>query len=359
MAIGTGAKARIQTLVQQLDINLELSEALNAFLAEGLLGCESEVFDQDCQTLNVPRSDYYGKRLLLELGLDETEAEGVLSSGLLKVRELAAADYESDPFIARLGKLALRRGRYALARESFQPLEGFLLTDVISGSKEENYATRTTLGYFSQGYSFPVLLSGKRIWMSGTPYEVETMRGFLNRAHGRVLTLGLGLGYFACSALLRDGVTSVTAVESAPEVIDLFQQGIRPAMDGGQGLTIVRGDAFAYLEEHGREFDYIFADLWHDEIDGLPMYVRLARIARSHNLQLDCWIEPSILTYLRECAIQALSLLAEKVQPTPEDGPVVRALVGYLRGKNLVSAGDVDRLLTDEALRLCASELRI
>ena len=358
MVIGVSAKRRIRELAVQQDINVGLSEALNAFLEEGVLGCDWETFRDDCTSLGVTGGEYYAKRMLLELGLSEKEADDLLSQNLLKVKELDPASYVADPFVSRLGKAHLQRGTYSLSSQVFQPLEGFLLTDVESGSAKENYATRTTLGYFSKGYHFPILTKGKRIWMSGSPYEIETMRAPLGKAHGRVLTLGLGLGYFACSALFKDGVTSVTAVENAPEVIEIFKKGIEPHMGLTKELEIVQSDAFDYLEAHGAEYDYIFADLWHDEIDGLPMYAHLLQIARKNGLSLDFWIEPTILTYLRECTIQTLSLMADGEKPLAVDGPVVAALYRYLQDSELEDGKAVDDLLTDEALRRIASEIR-
>jgi AraC-like DNA-binding protein len=60
--------------------------------------------------------------------------------------------------------------------------------------------------------------------MSITPNEIVTMREPVARASGRVLTLGLGLGYYAYMVHLKEDVTDVTVVEREQAVIDLFEK---------------------------------------------------------------------------------------------------------------------------------------
>ena len=46
-----------------------------------------------------------------------------------------------------------------------------------------------------------------------TPNEVETMKEAIEKAHGKVATYGLGLGYFPYMTSMMDSVESVTVVE--------------------------------------------------------------------------------------------------------------------------------------------------
>lgn len=64
--------------------------------------------------------------------------------------------------------------------------------------------------------------------MSVTPNEIETMRAPIARAHGRVLTFGLGIGYFAFMAASKADVESVTVVEREAAVIRLFTRLLLP-----------------------------------------------------------------------------------------------------------------------------------
>ena len=355
MGISKGARERIERLSASLDVSLELSGMLNEFLKEGKLGCDPETVDTEAQGLGISRADYYRHRVLLELGLDQKVVEEIIGQGRLDAVELDPARYLNDPFISRLGELDLKKGKYRIKLQSFEPMESFLLKDVSSQDASKDYAPQTVLGYFPQGYTYPELLSRNRIWMSGSPYEVETMAPYIGKAHGKVLTLGLGLGYFACSALLSNEVKSVTAVESSPEVIELFESGIQPKFE--RKVDIVRGDALKFLSEHGKEYDYIFADLWHDEQDGTPVYCDIKAAESKLGIFVDCWIEPTILTFLRECAIQALTLIAYGERPDGVDGAIVQGLYRALKRKDFRSAEDVDAILSDGSLRAFAIDL--
>ena len=52
-----------------------------------------------------------------------------------------------------------------------------------------------------------------------TPNEVHTMKADIEKAHGKVLTYGLGLGYFPFMTSRKEEVTSVTVVERSSDVI--------------------------------------------------------------------------------------------------------------------------------------------
>ena len=61
-------------------------------------------------------------------------------------------------------------------------------------------------------------------WMSITRMEIQSMWCPIQKAHGRVGTSGLGLGYFAIKAASKPTVISVDVWEIAPEVIELFDK---------------------------------------------------------------------------------------------------------------------------------------
>jgi hypothetical protein len=111
----------------------------------------------------------------------------------------------------------------------------------------------------------------------------------------------LGLGYFAFCTAEKQNVECVTVVERDADVIDLFSKFILPQFPHKEKIKIVKADAFDYLETLSPDdFDYLFADLWHDQSDGLPLYLTLSRIARNRNLtDVDYWIEPTLLASLR------------------------------------------------------------
>jgi SAM-dependent methyltransferase len=158
------------------------------------------------------------------------------------------------------------------------------------------------LGYFDVEFPFPAILENGIEWMTITPNEVETMREPIAKCRGRVLTLGLGLGYFAFHASEKDEVERVVVVERSRDVIEIFKTYLLPQFPHGDKIEIVETDAFEYMQKEmpRGKFDYVFADLWHDASDGLEMYRKLKKYEiLAPSTEFDYWIEPSLLSLLR------------------------------------------------------------
>ncbi len=155
------------------------------------------------------------------------------------------------------------------------------------------------VGYFPTPVTLPVLREGKRVWMSPAVSEIRSMQGAVHKGRGHCLALGLGIGFLPYLWLLRDEVESVTVVEFNPEVIGLFERFIRPQFKTAKPLTIIQGDAFDYYHpDFLNRYDYVYADIWESNDDGLVMYSRLMQ--RGPVLpQVDFWVEDSILYHVK------------------------------------------------------------
>ena len=101
----------------------------------------------------------------------------------------------------------------------------------------------------------PVLRLDGRVWMSLTPMEVQS--GFLPicRAHGRVGTAGLGLGYFVRRVLDKPDVDRVVVYEVRREVLELYERtfGTHPKLE-------LRHANARLLE--GERWDFFYADMY-------------------------------------------------------------------------------------------------
>ena len=186
-------------------------------------------------------------------------------------------------------------GAFELGYASYRPYELFVADDLRA---YPDGAVLPVLGYFTQPFAYPVLTENGREWMTAAPNEINTIRPAAEAAHGNVLTLGLGLGYFAFHALLNPRVERVTAVERSSDAIRLFRERILPAFPRPERLTILQADAFAAapaLYQSG-QYDFVFADLWHDAADGLPMYERLKRM-EVPGPEYRYWIEKTLEFY--------------------------------------------------------------
>ena len=164
-----------------------------------------------------------------------------------------------------------------------------------------NSILKMSLGYFTKDYDYPTISLDEQEWMSLNPHEIRTMEMPIQVAKGKVLTLGLGLGYFAYMVHLKEEVKEVYIVEMDLELIKLFQKHLLPLFPYKEKIHIIKADALVYINQiNDRDYDFIFADLWHDVSDGLPMYIKLQeRFSKFTYTKRHYWIENSLITYLR------------------------------------------------------------
>ena len=214
------------------------------------------------------------------------------------LRRLDPALVEADPYLRAVGFPQAREGAIALERMTYAPMELFVADDFRTDAQERIYPQ---LGWFDRAVDYPALTEDGRIWMTGTPNEINTIRPCAEACRGRVLAYGLGLGYFAFHALLRPEVESLTVVERSPEVIALFRQALLPRFPRADRLHIVQADAFDYADKDAPQgrFDVIFTDLWHDVSDGLPLYRRMKSLEFAGPKFLY-WIEPTLRCYMED-----------------------------------------------------------
>ena len=159
------------------------------------------------------------------------------------------------------------------------------------------------LGFFDTEFPYPVVFENGVEWMLVTPNEVETMREDIKKAHGKVLAYGLGLGYFVYLTSLMPEVESVTVVDLSSDAIELFKEHILPQFENAEKVRIVCDDAFHYAEHvaPGENYDYIYADIWHDVSDGVSMYRRFKELERlCPNSEFAYWIEKTMLCYMED-----------------------------------------------------------
>ena len=62
--------------------------------------------------------------------------------------------------------------------------------------------------------------------MTLTPVDLDTSVDAIRAAFGRVVTFGLGLGYYAYMVSEKAEVESITVVEKSEEIIKLFKKHI-------------------------------------------------------------------------------------------------------------------------------------
>ncbi len=212
--------------------------------------------------------------------------------------------YNLNPYVRNIHLETICEKEYAYKQNTFIPYEGFIYKDI---EVDENFLEKTWLGYFQKPFAYPSLLEKQSIWMLITPHEINTMEEAIQKAKGKVITFGLGLGYFTYMCSLKENVSSITIIERNPQIIYLFNQYILPQFEHKEKIKIIQDDALHYLSSCDFDDYYAFVDLYKDVDDGLPIYIQIKQLESLHiHTTFDYWIEKSMLIMLRRCLITTL-----------------------------------------------------
>ena len=264
---------------------------------------KSEMVDTLCEGTSLTREEAVGALLSQVMGLcpEENAEDRILYREYLlpSVRVYSPDRYAKNPYVREVACADTARGRWEFKTQTYPPYRAAVVGDVEVG---EDFSERMPLGFFDGAFSFFSVLEGANEWMTLTPGDVDTCTEAIEAAHGRVVTFGLGLGYFAFMAAAKPEVTSVTVVEKSPEVISMFREHLLPRFPDKDKITIVEADAFEYAESilPQEDFDLAFVDTWRDAGDGLPMYLRMKPLEKkSKNTVFLYWIEEFLLSRLR------------------------------------------------------------
>ncbi|MBE6571702.1 MAG: hypothetical protein E7656_05610 [Ruminococcaceae bacterium] len=279
------------------DQNERLLSALSLFINNCPDGISSEMVEDlrnDCGF-----SDEKAYRVLLAGALDLYDDRDMMQNYLSKtVKKLDPKSFSQDPYYTNIKLDHIRSGGWTLEKKSYKPYELFVFDDL---KKMPDGRIIPQVGFFDKKFQYPCILQDGREWMLVTPNEINTMKKPIEKAHGRVLTYGLGLGYFAYMASLKENVTSVTVIERDKCAIELFEKHILPQFDGKEKIKVVEFDALFFAAEqkskNSAEYDFVFADVWHDPSDGCDVYLLLKSLERG-DTEYAYWIEDTIKCYL-------------------------------------------------------------
>ena len=247
---------------------------------------------------------------LIKLGVDELVAYRILLSTFmnLKNREIenlyfdrvihkfSPNEFENNPYYKTIKWTETKYKDWELKIDSYEPYELFVCDD-FQYNKNQVFPQ---VGYFDKTFKFPAIFQKNRLWMSVTPNEINTMKEPIEKATGKVLTLGLGLGYYPFMVSNKEDVDSITIVELDKNVIDLFKKFILPQFPHKEKVNIIHANAYKYMKKiKDGDYDYIFVDIYHDAGDGLDVFENLSQYtSRFRITKSDYWILNTIKYYL-------------------------------------------------------------
>jgi hypothetical protein len=210
---------------------------------------------------------------------------------------LSTADYLNNEYHKHLDLSRIKEKDFRLEKVIVEP-DRLFLTKAIEKDPQRMLNDQLCLRALDKPYEATYLYQNDKLWMLDSPSEAFTNDPAAKKAKGKVLTFGLGIGYFSYMALLNPQVKQLTVIEKAPEVISLFNKYLLPQFPRKE-IKIIEGDAFAYFkEDYLSEFDYIYVDIWQNNQDGLPLIEKLLQQAHPKDENLDFWIEDSCMETL-------------------------------------------------------------
>ncbi len=215
------------------------------------------------------------------------------------IRLLERERYENNPYYKNIKLDNITSGNWEIRWEKYEPYQAVICDDIVIS---DDFSEIVPLGFFPDGFRFPAILENGNEWMTLTPVDLDTCEEAIEVTKGKVLTFGLGLGYYAYMASEKKDVESVTVVELSSEVIELFKNHILPQMPNRHKIKIVNANAVEYAKDvmPKENFDFVFVDTWRDASDGTPMYETIKPLEKlCPDTKFMYWVENFLRSNIR------------------------------------------------------------
>ena len=296
-------RERLRRLEKTFENNFRLTRLYANYLENYNTIITADMMHALCGDGSIDEADGFAAILcqLFGLDIDGSPDERALIRNYItpSVRVMDAERYRSNPYYRNVKIPNVKKGTWELKSETYPAYRGVIAADMII---RDDFSEVPPLGFFTDDFVFPAVLEDGNEWMTLTPVDLDTSDEAIERAHGKVVTFGLGLGYYTYMVSEKAEVDSITVIEKNPDVIALFNEYILPQFSHPEKVRLINTDAFEYAErEMPREgYDVAFVDTWRDASDGAPMYVRMKRLEHlSPDTEFIYWIENFLVSRLR------------------------------------------------------------
>jgi hypothetical protein len=159
------------------------------------------------------------------------------------------------------------------------------------------------------------------VWMTDLPIEQRQMDDLIQKASGRVLVGGLGVGYAAVALAHRPRVKQIVVVERSQHIINLVWEATLAKVPDPSKLTIVKADLFKYLKARESFFTWGLFDIWQGDGESTfhQTVVPLRGLADGMVRTVECWNEDIMRAQLLQGMESRLHWL---------DHPMAKQIVG-------------------------------
>ena len=295
-------RERLSRIIETLKTNYRVSRLFSAYLTRCPEAISESVINAMTSDGSITKEEAIGAILSELFSLDTTRSEDrIIERRYIpdSIRLLNANKYRQNPYYKNVKIENIKDGDWELRLESYEPYRAVVCDDMIV--KKDLYEV-IPLGFFTERFDFPAVLEGGNEWMTLTPVDLDTCEEAIAAARGKVVTFGLGLGYYAYMVARKSEVDSITVIEKSPDVIRLFKKHIFPYFENKEKLRIINADAFEYAEKQmpDEKYDYAFVDTWRDASDGAPMYEKMRALEHlSPDTEFSYWIREFIVSRIR------------------------------------------------------------
>ena len=302
-------RERLSRVIETLKLNYRVSRLFSAYLTRCPETISESVIRAMTEDGSITTEEAIGAILSELFSLDTTKYEDRLIERRYipdSIRLLNANKYRQNPYYKNVKIQNIKDGDWELRLESYEPYRAVVCDDMIV--KDDLYEV-IPLGFFTERFDFPAVLEAGNEWMTLTPVDLDTCEEAIRAAHGRVVTFGLGLGYYAYMVARKPEVESITVIERSPDVIRLFKKHIFPYFESKEKVRIINADAFEYAEHEmpTAGYDYAFVDTWRDASDGVPMYERMKPLEKlSPSCEFSYWIKGFIVSRIRSMRLEKM-----------------------------------------------------
>ena len=304
-------KEKIKRVCETFSLNFEITRLYAAYLEHCPELITREMIDMLCEDGRIGKEEALRAIVTEILGLDEERSprEKRLVRDYIRpsVKLLDKQRYTENKYYKTIKIDNVKDGAWEFKKESYPPYRAMICGDMMLG---KDLSEVPPLGFFDEEFLFPAVLEDGNEWMTLTPVDLDTCDEAIERAHGKVVTFGLGLGYYAFMVSEKGDVESITVIEKSDKVIELFKKHILPQFNHPEKVRIIRADAYDYLENEmkAESYDYAFVDIWRDASDGAPVYEKFKRLEHLSGCpKFDYWIEGFLISRLRAQKFESLS----------------------------------------------------
>lgn len=376
---------KVKRIAEIREMNSEVIGMYANYLIEHPCFITKELVHDIINDCNVSEEYAYFVLLAAACGIDmennERDAQITRSYFIPSIKILETKTYRENSYYKNIIIPEIKFGDWELKYEKYQPYEAFIYNDLVV---DKDFREIPRLGFFNEEFLFPAVLESGNEWMTITPNEIETMQPVVEAVEGKVITFGLGLGYFAYMVSEKKQVECITVVEKNKEVISLFEKYILLQFPHKEKIEIISMDAFEYAQKHmaAENYDYAFVDMWHDSSDGVDMYLKMKKLEHlSPATKYLYWIEESILSNLRWYVfIVLLDKMETENRKNDSQAPEeigtcivscddskelyqqeferkLRAVSSYLEGENIHNFDEITYYLGNSFLKTLATEI--